>query len=665
MLELIFQGFVEWTYGLVLETWEYFSSVLLDIISMDFTFFRENIPIIDTFMQIMLSVGWALLIGNLVFQAVKSMSTGLGFEGEDPKLLFLRTFVFSFLLLVSPQICEIGLDITSTIIEMFEIPEAVEITLPEDATFSGLSAAWILVVITGVIIMFKVLGLLFEIAERHIVLAILTICAPLAFGVGGSRSTSDIFTGWCRMFASMCFVMVSHIIFFKLLLSVLSFMPSGVEVFPWMFLVFGIVKVARKIDGIITRIGLNPAMTGDPLGRSLPGMLTYAIVRSMGQNVGKNITKSVKTSPNKRPPYTPPNTNTNSAKNSYSAAYSNSSSKNNSSSTSNNNTQNSNNTRTRSQENLQNYNASNPQNMGTQRAQSSHANNSSVGSHQHSKNFNSSSNATAQQMDSNSNTQNGGFRSTAVPFGMFRANSHLQNHNSVNEKGVANGVNSNLTKSDTHGFRNSKQTSDTSEGKFSSVTSANARSTQSSENTSSVRNSTAGTRFTSIQNERVSNQNIRTRNSSTTRYSSISTGNDVSKPSTETSKNSTHSQQFQNLSRFTERNSDNIASKTSRQTAQQEQQMFSSTTNFNNTTDTRRVHHRSETARNSEKSSERNIERSKLSEASRADVKGNSNIKNPNFKTIARQENLGFETRKTEQKLNRGDVGARQRQKRK
>ena len=45
---------------------------------------------------ILLAVGWALLLGNLVFQALRSMASGLGFEGEDPKLLFARTFVFWF-----------------------------------------------------------------------------------------------------------------------------------------------------------------------------------------------------------------------------------------------------------------------------------------------------------------------------------------------------------------------------------------------------------------------------------------------------------------------------------------------------------------------------------------------------------------------------------------
>ena len=115
MLELIFQGFVEWIYGLILEAWEYFSNVLLDIMSLDFAYLRSHMPIIDTIMQIMLAVGWALFIGNLVFQAVKSMVTGLGFEAEDPRLLFTRSFAFAFLLLASPQICRLCLDMTSTI----------------------------------------------------------------------------------------------------------------------------------------------------------------------------------------------------------------------------------------------------------------------------------------------------------------------------------------------------------------------------------------------------------------------------------------------------------------------------------------------------------------------------------------------------------------------
>ena len=306
MLELIFRGFVEWANGLMLECWQYFSDGLLDILNMDFSYLRIHVPVVDTIMQIMLAIGWALLLGNLVFQALRSMVSGLGFEGEDPKLLFTRTFAFSFLLMASPQICKIGLNITQNIINILQIPDAVQITFMNESAFSGIGAAWLLIIIVDIIVMFKVFGLLLEIAERYVILGMLTICAPLAFGVGGSRSTSDIFTGWCRMFASMCFVMVSNVIFFKMLLSVLSFVPTGIDVLPWMVLVLTITKVAKKVDAIITRIGLNPAITGDSMGRSLPGMLTYAIIRAATRQVIQTAGKSTGGGARGASPKTPP-----------------------------------------------------------------------------------------------------------------------------------------------------------------------------------------------------------------------------------------------------------------------------------------------------------------------------------------------------------------------
>ena len=289
MLELLFQGFIEWIYGLILECWEYFASVLFDLMSLDFAYLREHMPIIDTIRQIMLGVGWALLIGNLVFQASRGMAAGLGFDAEDSKLLFTRTFAFSFLLVASPQICELGLNMTSTVIELLQMPDAVDITFADEASFGGLTGSWLLVVICGIIVMFQTFKLIMEMAERYFILAVLTITSPLAFGMGGSRNTSDIFNGWCRMFGSMCLLMATNVMFVKMLLSVLSYYPSGLDVLPWMVLVVTIVKVAKKADSILARIGLNPAMTGDPLGRGFPGAMTMMVVRSMVSNAAHTI----------------------------------------------------------------------------------------------------------------------------------------------------------------------------------------------------------------------------------------------------------------------------------------------------------------------------------------------------------------------------------------
>ena len=215
VLEIIFQGFLEWAYSLVLEIWEFFSTSMLNLMSMDFAYLESHIPILPVIQQIMLAVGWALLIGNLVFQSIRSMLTGLGFEAEDPKLLFTRTFVFSFLLLASPQICKIALNFTASVIRLLEIPNAVIITTLNEGMFAGLGTAWVLVIICGLVVMFQSIKLFVEMVERYFILSMLTITSPLAFGMGGSKSTSGIFSGWCKMYGSMCLLMILNVVFVK------------------------------------------------------------------------------------------------------------------------------------------------------------------------------------------------------------------------------------------------------------------------------------------------------------------------------------------------------------------------------------------------------------------------------------------------------------------
>ena len=253
ILEGIFKGFVQWVYSLCLEMVQYIANSLLEVFQMDLSYFRQVAPVTDDILSIVIAVGWALLLGNLVFQAMKSMVIGLGFEGEDPKLLFTRTFVFAFLLLVSQQICEIGLGISSQVIALLQVPTSVTITIPDENNFT-IGASWLLIIIVGIVVMWQFVKLCFEVAERYVVTAILVLMAPLAFGMGGSKNTEDIFKGWCRMFGSMCVMMIMNVIFLKLLISALGYVPSGVAVLPWMLLIVGIARVARKIDGIIARM---------------------------------------------------------------------------------------------------------------------------------------------------------------------------------------------------------------------------------------------------------------------------------------------------------------------------------------------------------------------------------------------------------------------------
>ena len=251
---------------------------------MDLAFFESAIPVTHDIFNIVIASGWAMLLGNLVFQAAKSMMSGLGFEADDPRETFTRTFVFAFFLLASRQICEIGLGLSASLIDLLQVPDAVNITIIDENAF-GIGASWLLVIIFSFVIMWQLVKLFLEVGERYFLVGLLTILAPWAFAMGGSKSTADIFKGWVRMFASMCLMMVLNVVILKIMLSAISSLPSGIECVPWMLLIVGIARVGRKIDSVVVKIGLNPAVTGDGMGKGLPGMLSYMVVRSAASKV--------------------------------------------------------------------------------------------------------------------------------------------------------------------------------------------------------------------------------------------------------------------------------------------------------------------------------------------------------------------------------------------
>lgn len=291
MLELLFKGLLQWLFDMLINITEYLANSLLTIFSMDLAYFEKAVPVTGDIFNIITCLGWALMLGNLTFQSAKAMLTGLGFEGEAPQSLFARTFVMTFFLVFSRQVCDIGLGITKSVIELLEVPEIVQVPKLSELTFHVPGdASWLLVIIVGVIFVVQIVKLFFEIGERYVVLAVLTVLSPLAFAMGGSKSTADIFKGWARMFGSMCLMAALSVVFLKCMLSAMSVVPSGVEVVPWTIFVVAIAKTGRKIDALIMRIGLNPAATGDPLGgiTRMPGMLTYIVARNMVQNIGKS-----------------------------------------------------------------------------------------------------------------------------------------------------------------------------------------------------------------------------------------------------------------------------------------------------------------------------------------------------------------------------------------
>lgn len=288
-----------WIYGLFLDLISFCANALLGVMSTDLTFWETSVPVVGTLYKVFVAVGWGLLIGNLAFQSMKAMFAGFGFETESPAILLFRTALFGTLLVFSKDVCEIGLSIGKNIIDLLGIPTSVTITFPDETFFASIGASWLLVIIIGFILGFQLIKLFFEIAERYVIVAILTLLCPVGLAMGGSKSTKDICTGFIRTFASMIVMMVLNVLFLKLILSALSTMPSGMLVLPWCLLVVGIAKTARKADNLVAKIGLNPAITGDPLGHGRGAMIAMMAARTIMHSAtksGKGKSDGAKTS---------------------------------------------------------------------------------------------------------------------------------------------------------------------------------------------------------------------------------------------------------------------------------------------------------------------------------------------------------------------------------
>ena len=308
MINLILKDLVLWLFGLFLDLMNYCADALLGLMNTDLSYFESNVPIIVKLYGVFVAIGWGFLIGNCAFQCLKAMFAGLGFETESPAILLVRTFLFGFLLIMSKQVCEIGMSVGKTLMELIGLPEKASITFPDDSMFPDLTSSWLLIVIIGVLIGAQLITLFFEIGERYVVVAILTLFSPIAFAMGGSRSTKDIYSGFIRTYASMILLLVSNVLFLKLIYSALSSMPDGVMILPWTVLIVGIARVARKADNLLSKIGLNPSFTGDPLGNGMGKAAAFMAARSILSSATHSANKHSNTAGKNRSEFKADNT---------------------------------------------------------------------------------------------------------------------------------------------------------------------------------------------------------------------------------------------------------------------------------------------------------------------------------------------------------------------
>ena len=135
----------------------------------------------------------------------------------------------------------------------------------------------ILILILLIALGWNYFKLLLETVERYIVVGVLCYTSPLAYALGGSKATNQVFKSWCRMVGSQLLLLVMNVWFLRAFdSSVGQFIGNGGalasgngSVFLWLFCSLAFLKTAQKFDSYLASLGLNVAQTGSSMAMEM------------------------------------------------------------------------------------------------------------------------------------------------------------------------------------------------------------------------------------------------------------------------------------------------------------------------------------------------------------------------------------------------------------
>ena len=148
---------------------------------------------------------------------LKNFGLGAGVEAEDPIKLSIRSVMFILLAYFSDEIVNIVLTIGGTPYQWIMDSDLPPLQFADFnsvmLTIIGVCANGAVALITLVLVLilaWNYLKLLFEAAERYVLLGVLVYTAPVAFSMGASQTTSNIWKSWCRMLGGQIFLLLMN-----------------------------------------------------------------------------------------------------------------------------------------------------------------------------------------------------------------------------------------------------------------------------------------------------------------------------------------------------------------------------------------------------------------------------------------------------------------------
>ena len=287
-LSWIFESIVNWVASIVTSIMDAVSGIFLNALGTDMTAMEQYFPFVTEAFSIFQYTAWALLFLITVWQLFRVFG-GPVTEAENPWLLLVRSAIFAILIGYAKPIFLLALDIArapyTALMDATMDPGSFTFAGVEQVLTNGLSTMVSTITVVGpllTIILMISLGwnyfkMLLECVERYVVVGVLCYTSPLAFSMGGSKTTNNVFKGWTRMVGSQLLLLVLNVWFLRAFNSTVGqFIGNGGalssgqgSIFLWMFVALAFLKTAQKFDSYLAAMGLNVAQTGSSMGMEL------------------------------------------------------------------------------------------------------------------------------------------------------------------------------------------------------------------------------------------------------------------------------------------------------------------------------------------------------------------------------------------------------------
>ena len=299
MLDWIFEGIVGWVASIISQMLDAVSGLFLEALGTDMTAMEEYFPFVSKAYDVLRVTAYAILILIVIWQLFRAFGGPIT-EAENPWHLTVRGALFAFLIYYAKPIFSVCLSIARA-----PYTSLMDLSMTgEDFTFAGveqvltnglatiISAAsvvgLILIIILLISLGWNYFKLLLETVERYVVVGVLCYTSPLAFSLGGSKATNNVFRSWCRMVGSQLLLLVMNVWFLRSFASSMGqFIGNGGalstgqgSIFLWMFCALAYLKCAQRFDSYLASMGLNVAQTGSSMGMEL--LMAARVISGVG-----------------------------------------------------------------------------------------------------------------------------------------------------------------------------------------------------------------------------------------------------------------------------------------------------------------------------------------------------------------------------------------------